>query len=209
VDNADAFQMFGTPQVREQLRAVFSCEVVPVLTFERMEEVVRTCAFLSRNKNAYRIAQVVTDDITKLSSNQSAYVHERLDTGINLRGVTWTNQNQQPYTIWLNPGDDDRSVTTLHELCHAFVATGTSHDETFRKLYHRALFHWDRLTNAGWRTDAMSYEVIQRYTVQGRWEDEEDYRRRCNLEFDRNATMAMREQVRVETILKQQFLWDI
>jgi hypothetical protein len=201
--------------------AEFQCQVVAYEDFKRLEDVVKAAALLSRNRNWTRQPTLVTDDIAKLVKPKQEYVVSRLKTyDGKLYGVTWSTRNVEGYQMWLNPKlSPKRQVsTTLHELCHAMVATGTSHDESFRKLLTRVMYHWNELTDSGWDVPKFGRGLIRRYTVRRAnnyladrygYETMQEYNIRVEDENYKALTMAYKEREALRATLRTTFGWDI
>src|SRR5690606_36995947 len=112
--------------------AEFRCQTLTYADFKQLEDVVKATALLSRNRNWTRMPTLVTDDATLLVKPKQQYVASKLKAyDGKLYGVTWSTRNVEGYQMWLNPKMTPKRMvmTTLHELCHAMVATGTSRRE--------------------------------------------------------------------------------
>jgi hypothetical protein len=203
----------------------FKCRTLQLDQYRMMEDVVRATALLSRNKNAVRRATLVTDDFTELQSEtKQHYVAARV-VSQGLLGVTWSEWAVLSFTIWINPTlapqvpdgrwmPEAQMTTVIHELCHAFVANGTSHDESFRKLYHRAIYHWNVLRNdIYWDVWQAGYNTVERYTRRvvddRRYESMDDYLSRIEGECNRAQRMAEKEHGQLRGVLYERFGWTM
>jgi len=203
--------------------AEFKCATLSYEDFKRMEDVVKTAALISRNRNWNRDATLVTDGVAYLEKDKRQYVANRLKQYAGgLWGVTWSRRNDRDYQMWLNPeleqNRTDQEQTTLHELCHAMVATGTSHDESFRKLLHRSLWHWNELMGRGWLPWDLGWKCVEKYTerrannyLEDRYgyESLDEYHDRIQRECQRAETMAHKEHVEVMKTLHDGFGWNV
>jgi hypothetical protein len=199
----------------------FQCVSLDYRLFKEMEELVKSLALISRNQNWTRVATLVTDDVSLLAKDKSAYVAAGLKSK-GLQGVCWSARNIPGYQLWINPTltafPTVQEQTVLHELCHAMVATGTSHDESFRKLYHRSLFHWSALQDRKWDSWDLAWKCVERYTVRRvdnyleyryGYESLEAYHDRIDDECMRAVRMIQKEHVEVMKVLHDGFGWNV
>src|SRR5690606_7376596 len=201
--------------------AEFRCQTLTYADFKQLEDVVKATALLSRNRNWTRMPTLVTDDATLLVKPKQQYVASKLKAyDGKLYGVTWSTRNVEGYQMWLNPKMTPKRMvmTTLHELCHAMVATGTSHDESFRKLLTRAMYHWNGLTDAEGDISKYGRGLIRKYTVRRAntyledrcgYETVHEYNVRIEDENHKALTMAYKEREALRTTLRTTFGWNI
>jgi len=202
----------------------FQCKNVEFERYQRMEELVRATVIVSRNKNATRQPTLVTDDAAKLEQDKRQYVETRLKHyNGGLYGVTWSARNIEGFQMWLNPvlaatQPEELEETILHELSHAFVATGTSHDETFRKTLHRASYHWNLIENSGWDVWDRGWKVVEKYTERRAnnyleerygYESQDEYTQRIADECGRAQRMAAKEHSQLRGVLYERFGWSM
>jgi predicted SprT family Zn-dependent metalloprotease len=119
----------------------------PLEDFTRADALVRATILASGRVDQWNSIRRVTSDSLHLAKSDRDKVARSIDTnGERLRAATIPCQHSATeYDLWFNPdvvnGSDRFTATVIHELCHVYLGVEHGHQERWRRLYARTLYH--------------------------------------------------------------------
>jgi hypothetical protein len=176
----------------------------PLEDFTRADALVRATLLASGRVDQWNSVRRVTSDPQHLAKSDRDKVTRSIDTnGERLRAATIPCQHSAyEFDLWFNPdvvdGTDRFKATVIHELCHVYLGVEFGHQERWRRLYARALYHhhfsvepidhWHSLVDlANWTYTKRSKSESSGQFLRRINGDKEKWIRHANDEHDRVA----------------------
>lgn len=178
----------------------------PESKFHQANELVRATLLASGRVDVWNSPRRITTDHQTLAKAHRSKVAEFLEAPEEIRGVTFPSQNNAyEYDIWLNPAIVDENdanfrATILHELCHGYRGVGKGHDQSWRRLYARALFHYNFTVATIDHWGAIVDLTNWRYTKRGKTESTGDFLKRIAADKEKWIKQAEEDQQRVNDL---------
>lgn len=120
----------------------------PLEDFTRADTLVRATILASGRVDQWNSVRRVTSDPAHLAKSDRDKVTRSVDTnGERLRAATIPCQHSATeFDLWFNPDvinmSDRFKATVIHELCHVYLGVEQGHQERWRRLYARTLYHY-------------------------------------------------------------------
>lgn len=181
----------------------------PFEDFTRADALVRATILASGRVDTWNSIRRVTSDSLHLAKSDRDKVTRSIDeNGERLRAATIPCQHSATeYDLWFNPDVVDDTgrfrATVVHELCHAYLGVECGHQERWRRLYARTLYHyhfavepidhWHSLVDlANWTYTKKTKSESTNQFLRRIHGDKEKWIRQANEEFDRVADIWTR-----------------
>lgn len=165
----------------------YDVEGFPEVDFHQAKSLVRATVIASGNAGPWwNSPRRITSDHQSLPKAHRAKVADFLEQPGEIRAVTFLSQNNDmEFDIWFNPElvkpeDPNFRATVIHELCHGYRGVGKGHDQAWRRLYAKSLFHYHHLVHTIEHHIALVDLTNWRYTKRGRTEKTGQFLKRIN-----------------------------
>lgn len=177
--------------------------------FERLDRIVRAVILSSGRVEVWNTPRRVTTDSKDLApAHRSVVARSMSETG-DFRGLCFTcTNNPLEFDLWFNPAIVDRYnsnfwATVIHELCHGYLGTQHGHDQVWRRLYARALFHCHHEVHAIDHHVSLVDMANWRYTKRAKSETSAQFLKRINKDRAKWIATGFEQADRVAEIYKR------
>jgi hypothetical protein len=172
----------------------------------RADALVRATILASGRVDQWNSPRRVTSNLEDLPKYYRDKVARSLVVeGQHLRAATSPSpNNQREFDIWFHPevvGTNPRFTSTvLHELCHGYLGVEKGHNEQWRRLHARVLYHYHWTVGSIDHWPALVDLANWSYTKRGKSESTRDFLKRISADKDRWIRQADENQQKVNDI---------
>lgn len=177
--------------------------------FQRLDHLVKAVILSSGPVDTWHTIRRVTSDLNDLPKSYRDKVTRALELeGELLRAICSPSPNNDyEFDLWFNPAVLDNTsrfqATILHELCHGYIGVDKGHNDQWRRLYTRTLFHYHNQVAPIDHYISLVDLSNWRYTKRGKSETSRQFLKRINSDKTRWLQQADEERDRVRDIWKR------
>jgi len=171
--------------------------------FTKADSLVRATILAGGRVDTWNTLRRVTSDLNDLPK----YYRDKVTRSLEMEGSLLraacnpSPNNSMEFDIWVNPDVVDETdrfrATILHELCHGYIGVGKGHNEQWRRLHARVLYHYHYTVHTVDNWPALVDLANWSYTKRGKSETTKDFLKRIHTDKERWIRQADEDQQKV------------